>query len=283
MNNIYDTIIVGSGPAGISAAIYLKRYNLNPLVISSGKSALSNTMIENYYGFESISGEDLYNKGIKQAQHLGIEIVTTEVVGIDPYDDMKVITTSGDYHARSVLLATGKARNKLNVKGSKDLIGKGISMCATCDGFFYRGKKLGILGSGSFMESELEVLLRFTKDVTVFSNGVNYINPNVNVVCDEIVEVTGDDHLKSIKTANSEYELDGLFVALGSANALDFANHIGMELDKNNNVLVDSNFMTNVKGIFAAGDVIGGFMQVSKSVSDGAQAALAINNYLKNN
>ena len=283
MSNLYDTIIVGSGPAGISAAIYLKRYNLNPLVISSNKSALSKTLIENYYGIESITGEELYQRGIDQAKKLGIEIVETEVIGIDPYDNMKVETTSGDYNAKTVILATSKARNKLIVKGAKDLVGNGISMCATCDGFFYRGKKLGILGAGSFMEKELEVLERFTKDITIFTNGESYTNDKYPVVTDKVVEVTGEGKLEALKTANDSYNLDGLFVALGSANALDFANHIGLEIDAQNNVVVDKNFMTNVKGLFAAGDVIGGLLQVAKAVSDGAQAALAIKNFLKEN
>ncbi len=277
----YDVIVIGAGPAGISAAIYLKRYNLNPLVISNGKSSLFNAKIENYYGIESISGEELFNNGIKQAKRLGIDVISAEVTNIEPYDNMGVLTTSGYYHTKAILLATGRARNKLNIKGANELIGKGISMCATCDGFFFRGKKIAILGSGAFMEVELDVLKRFTKDITIFTNGEEYESPDFSVVSDKIVEITGTDSIKSIKTTNNEYNIEGLFVALGYANALDFANHIGIELDKDNYFKVDSNMQTNVPGIFAAGDVIGGLLQVSKAVGDGAIAALGIKNYIK--
>ena len=277
----YDVIVIGAGPAGISAAIYLKRYNLNPLVISNGKSSLFNAKIENYYGIESISGEELFNNGIKQAKRLGIDVISAEVTNIEPYDNMGVLTTSGYYHTKAILLATGRARNNLNIKGANELIGKGISMCATCDGFFFRGKKIAILGSGAFMEVELDVLKRFTKDITIFTNGEEYESPDFSVVSDKIVEITGTDSIKSIKTTNNEYNIEGLFVALGYANALDFANHIGIELDKDNYFKVDSNMQTNVPGIFAAGDVIGGLLQVSKAVSDGAIAALGIKNYIK--
>ncbi len=280
MNN-YDVIVIGAGPAGVSAAIYLKRYNLNPLVISNGKSSLFKAKIENYYGIESISGEDLYNNGIKQARRLGIDVITSEVTSIDPYNNMSVLTTTGCYKCKAILIATGKARNKLDIKGANELIGKGISMCATCDGFFYRGKKLGLLGSGAFMEEELDVLKNFTKDITIFTNGDTYKSSEFEVVNDKILEVTGKDSVESIKTINNEYKIDGLFVALGYANALDFANHIGIELDKNNNFKVDSNMQTNVPGIFAAGDIVGGLLQVSKAVGDGAIAALGIKNYIK--
>lgn len=281
--NKYDSIIIGSGPAGISAAIYLKRYNLNPLVITSGNSALSKAKIENYYGIKSISGEDLYNAGIEQAKSLGIEVISDEVVSIDPYDEMSVLTTNSKYNARTIVVATGKSRNKLNVEGAKDYIGNGISMCATCDGFFYRNKSIGILGSNKFMESELEVLKRFTKDITIFTNGLDYKNDEFNVVTDKISKVLGDNKFTGLLCDDKQYNLDGLFVALGSANALDFANHIGLELDSNNSLVVNKDFMTNIPGIFACGDVIGGLLQVSKAVSDGAQTALAIKNYLKNN
>lgn len=154
-------------------------------------------------------------------------------------------------------------------------------MCATCDGFFYRKKKIGILGAGNFMEEELNVLKNFTPNITIFTNGVDYKNDNFPVNTSKVIEVKGDGNLKSIVTEDGEVELDGLFVALGSADAGDFANHMGLSLDDKKNIIVDKGFMTNVKGVFAGGDVIGGMLQVVKAASDGAQAALSIKNYLK--
>lgn len=281
MSKVYDAIIIGAGPAGISTAVYLKRYNLTPLVIYNSIGALENAKIENYYGIKSISGKDLYYEGISQAKNLGIDIVEEEVVSIDPYDSMKVSTTANSYNAKTIVISTGKSRQKLLIKGASKFVGNGISMCATCDGFFYRNKKIGIIGSGAYMEAELEVLKRFTKDITVFTNG-NDCNIE-NAVKDPIVEVFGEDKLEGVKTKNNTYELDGLFVAIGTANALDFANHIGIEIDSNSNIVVDKNYMTNINGVFACGDVIGGLLQVVKAASDGANAALSIKNYLKEN
>lgn len=276
----FDTIIIGSGPAGISAAIYLKRYNLNPLIISNGKTSLSKATIENYYGIDSISGEDLYNNGINQAKRLGISIIEAEVLSIDPFDSMNVKTTKGEYKGKTLFLGLGKSRNKLLVKNANNLLGKGISMCATCDGFFFRNKTIGILGAGRFMEEELEVLKRFTPNITIFTNGDCYTSESFPVVMDKVIEAKGEEKLEAIITENGEYKLDGLFVALGEADGADFANHIGIELDDKKNIVVNKDYMTNVKGVFAGGDCIGGMLQVCKAVSDGAQAALAIKNYL---
>ena len=280
MNN-YDSIIIGAGPAGISAAIYLKRYNLNPLVINSGSSSLEKATIENYYGIKSISGTELFQNGIEQAKSLGVEVIDAEVTAIDSFNGLTVKTTNGSFTGKTIFLGLGKSRTKLNIKGANDLLGKGISMCATCDGFFFRKKAIGIVGSGKFMEEELDVLKNFTPNITIFTDGNPYTNAEFNVVTDKITEVFGDGKLEGLKTSNSTYKIQGLFVAIGSANASDFANHLGIAVDEKKNIVVDKNYMTNVKGIFAGGDCIGGMLQVVKAVSDGAQAALAIKNYIQ--
>lgn len=280
MNN-YDSIIIGAGPAGISAAIYLKRYNLNPLVINSGSSSLEKATIENYYGIKSISGTELFQNGIEQAKSLGVEVIDAEVTAIDSFNGLTVKTTNGSFTGKTIFLGLGKSRTKLNIKGANDLLGKGISMCATCDGFFFRKKAIGIVGSGKFMEEELDVLKNFTPNITIFTDGNPYTNAEFNVVTDKITEVFGDGKLEGLKTSNSTYNIQGLFVAIGSANASDFANHLGIAVDEKKNIVVDKNYMTNVKGIFAGGDCIGGMLQVVKAVSDGAQAALAIKNYIQ--
>lgn len=277
----YDTIIIGQGPAGISCAIYLKRFNFNPLVIAKDYGALAIAhKIDNYYGVESVNGKDLILKGINQAKDLGIEIKNEEVLSIDNLDGLKVITNEGSYEANSIFLAMGKARSTLNVKGLKEFEGKGISYCAICDGFFYRKKSIAIIGSSLYMQSELEVLKRFTDDITIFTNGADLNLPSMKIVKDKILEFKGLDHLEEIVTENGNYKVSGAFIAVGSANALSFASHLGLQID-DSNYLVTKNFKTNLPGIFAGGDIIGGLLQVSKAVSDGANASIEIKKYLQ--
>lgn len=277
---MYDVVIIGQGPAGISCAIYLKRYNINPLVIAKDLGTLEiDTTIENYYGIQSIKGRDLINNGIKQAKELGIEIINEEVLDIVSYPSLEVITKNNKYQAKSIFLALGKSKEKVFIKGLKEFEGKGVSYCATCDGFFYRNKKIGIIGSGDYMLLELEVLKNLSKDIYVFSDKEMAIE-GVNVINEELVEVYGEDVLKGVKTTKNDYELDALFVALGSQTGLTFAKHLGLFLDDKNNIVVN-NYMTNIDGIFAGGDVIGGLPQIVKAASDGANAALEIKKYLK--
>jgi len=276
-----DVIIIGKGPAGISCAIYLKRYNLNPLVIAKDYGTLSNnSLIENYYGIESINGRELIDKGVEQAKKLGIEIKEEEVLSIENYDNYEVITKNNTYKAKAIFLATGKTREKVFTKGFKDFEGKGISYCATCDGFFYRKKKIGIMGSGDYMLSELEVLKNFTNDIIIFSN--EKIESEFEVVNDKIIEFYGEEKLQGVRTKEKEYELDAMFIALGSQSGFSFSKHLGIVLDEFDNIVVDENYMTNLEGIFAGGDVIGGLLQVAKAVSDGAIAATRIKKYLTN-
>ncbi|MCR5787186.1 MAG: FAD-dependent oxidoreductase [Acholeplasmatales bacterium] len=279
---MFDTIIIGNGPAGISAAIYLKRFNYNPLVIAKDNGALGkSSYIDNYYGIPHIKGTDLVDAGIAQAKSLGIEVLEEEVISIDyGAKGYTVNTKENHYDGLTVFLATGKARNSLILKGLNEYEGKGVSYCAICDGFFFRNKKLAVIGEGDFMQNELETLLKFTKDITVFTNGQTTNSDYENIVTDKLVEIIGDnEHVTAIKTDKNEYDVDGIFIAYGSANAVSFAKHMGLVTDSQNNLIV-KDFQTNIKGIFAGGDVIGGLLQVSKAVSDGANAAIEIKKYL---
>lgn len=278
----YDTIIIGKGPAGISAAIYLKRYNLNPLVIGYGLGALETpTKIENYYGFDSIDGKELISKGIQQAKKLDIEVVDDEVLGIAFEDDYCVTTKNAKYNGKTIFLATGKNRVKLKALNVKQFEGKGISYCATCDGFFYRKKRIAVVGSKDYMLQELKALENFTKDITVFTDGMPLeVDVDYPVVLDKIISFNGDDTLKEISVKGKAYPADAAFIAVGSAQALDFCKHLGIIVDELNYIKVDENFMTNIPGVFAGGDVIGGLLQISKAVSDGANAAGKIKQYI---
>src|SRR5665647_1933185 len=274
-----DVIIIGKGPAGISAAIYLKRANIDVLVIGKGKGSLEKAeAIENYYGFvEPINGSELLSRGIAQAERLGVEILSDEVVGIKQEEGFVVETSHSEYKAKVILLATGMSRAGLKVKGFESLSGKGISFCAVCDGFFYRNKALAVIGNGDYAASEIVDLNHFTNDHDITTDK---LAAGQVTVSDKIIEIKGQDRVEAIITDKGEYPVDGIFVAMGTASATDFAKSLGA-LTEGINLIVNENFMTTVDGIFAAGDCIGGFWQVSKSVSDGANASKHIIKYLK--
>ena len=278
---IYDSIIIGKGPAGISAAIYLKRYGYNPLVIGKDGGALEKAhLIENYYGIESITGNDLIESGINQAKRLGIDVLTEEVVDISFFDNLTVTTKDNVYQAKTIVLALGASRNRY-VKADKF---EGVSYCATCDGFFYRKKKLALIGNGSYMKHELEVLENISKDITIFTDGLPLeveVNPEIKVITDKITDIIGDERIRTIVAGNERVDIDGAFIAKGNASGFTIAKHLGIALD-NNSIVVDGDYMTNIPGIFACGDVIGGLLQVSKAVSDGALCATGVNKFLKN-
>ncbi len=277
-----DCIIIGMGPCGISCATYLKRANKDVLVIGKDLGALSKASeIENYYAVGKISGEKLATKGLKEAISLGINCLHDEVLAIEYLDNgYKVITKKNSYESKTIMLALGKVRNSFNE--AKKFEGKGVSYCATCDGFFYRKKKIAIVGYNNYMAIELDYLLNLTKDIIIFTNGnkMEVDNKGLLVVEDKISSFNGENKLESITAASTTYDVDGCFIALGSQNAFTLAKQLGLEI-KDNNLIVDNNYMTNVPGIFAGGDVIGGLLQVAKAVSDGAIASINIINFLK--
>ena len=281
---MYDTIVIGNGPAGISGAIYLKRFNYNVLVIGKDLGALEGDhYIDNYYGLKHIKGSDLINSGIEQARDLGIDVLKDEVVAIEyGANGFVVKTINSTYETKTVFLTAGKPRTKLLIGSLKEYEGKGISYCAICDGFFFRNKKIGIVGNSYYMKNELEVLKKFSNDITVFTNGLDTDVLDTKVVKDKLVTFTGDENkLTGLDTLNAHYDLDACFIAIGSANATSFAKHLGLQIDEKDNIVVN-NFMTNIPGIFAGGDIIGGLAQVSKAVCDGALASLEIKKYLSN-
>lgn len=282
---MYDAIVIGGGPSGATAAIYLQRFKKNVLLIMKDSGALGKTAhIDNYYGFvDTITGPELLERGINQAKRLGVEVIEDEVLSIDSFPGFTLKTIHGEYKSKTVLLATGKNQVNLKVKGFNDFIGKGISYCAICDGFIYRNKKIGLVGNKEFMEEELEILKNFSEDITIFTNGLPLdVTVEKPVVLEKITEIKGTETVNKVVTDNKEYDVDVLFIAIGSPSASDFALRLGAFLD-NNNIVVDESFMTNVPGLFASGDCIGGLLQIVKAASDGAHAAIAINKYLKNN
>lgn len=278
---IYDVIIIGSGPAGISAALYAKRRKLSVLVISKGKGALEKAeKIENYYGFpKGITGKELYENGIKQVKALNVDIVEDEVVSLTYTENFEINTVNLNYIAKSVILATGANRLTPNIKGIREFEGKGVSYCAICDAFFYKGKDVAVLGNGNYAIHEMEQLKPVVNSVTILTNGDEIVeNRDVDVEVDsrKIREFRGNNKIQEIEFEDGKKQpISGVFVALGTASSNDLARKIGARIE-NNHIVVNENMETTVPGLFACGDCTGGLLQISKAVYEGAKAGLAV-------
>lgn len=295
MENI---VIIGVGPAGISAALYAARGNMNPLVINNGIGALEKAeKIENYYGLEQpLSGKELYERGISQAEALGVRILDAEVLGISGFDTFTVKTTAGDFDTVSVILATGGKRSAPKIPGLKEFEGRGVSYCAVCDAFFYRGKEVAVVGNGEFALHEAEELRNVTQDVTIYTDGkepeFSREHP-IAVNTMKIQAIEGDDKVSGLlmqsDTAaqdaeapeNSFYPADGVFVALGTAGSTEIARQMGAEITDKGNIKTDEEMATTIPGLFAAGDCTGGLLQVSKAVYEGSMAAISAGKYVR--
>lgn len=271
-------VIVGSGPAGCSAALYAARAGMETTVISKGIGALQKAeQIQNYYGFEEgITGAELYRRGVAGAQAVGTQFVTAEVVGLDYAATLVVQTTAGDYPADAVILATGTGRIAPKIAGLAEHEGRGVSYCATCDAFFYRGKTAAVLGTGEYALHEVQVLLPLAGKVILCTNGepLTAEFPAGVTVCTEKLEaIEGEETVTALRLAGGGLlPADGLFVALGVAGSAALARKLGAPVE-NGRIVVDEKMQTGIPGLFAAGDCTGGMLQVCKAVYEGALAA----------
>ena len=279
---IYDVIIIGAGPAGISAGLYTQRANKKTLIIYNEKSSLEKAnKIENYYGFPNgISGKELYQNGIMQAKNLGIELKKEEVIKIEKIKEtFEVSTINRKYISRNVILATGNKKNTPDIKGIKELEGKGISYCAICDGFFYRGKDVAVLGSGDYAISEVNDLLNVANKITILTNKKkmpDFRAENVKVETRGVIAVKGENQLESIELEDgTKLEVDGLFVAQGVAGSTDFARKLGA-LVKDNKIVVSDKMETTIQGLYACGDCVGGIYQIAKAINEGMMAGMNV-------
>lgn len=283
---MYDVIIIGAGPAGISAALYAKRANREVLVLYSGESQLEKAeKIENYYGFDGgISGKELYKNGIAQAETLGVKVRREEVLKLSVNASMNFEVSSADnkYEGRSLIIAAGSKKLKPDIKNTEAFEGRGISYCAVCDGFFYRNKNVAVLGSEAYALSEAEELENIAGSVKILTDGRPAPDTDkFEVITKKIAEFSGNGRLgKVIFEDKSELEADGVFIAQGSAGGADFAKKLGIVLD-GNNIRVKEDMSTNIPGVFACGDITGGMLQVGKAVYEGAEAGLSAVKYLK--
>ena len=284
---MYDVIIVGGGPAGISASLYTQRANLKTLVLFKEELSLNKAnKIENFYGFENgINGNTLYKTGLNQAKKIGVHLLKEEVTDISKEELFTVKTLNNEFKSKSLILATGISKNKAKIKGIDEFEGRGISYCAICDGFFYRNKNVAVIGNGDFAISETNDLQNIVKKATILTNGMNipeYRAHNVEINEKIIKSIRGTDKVeKIIFEDDSVIKIDGVFIAEGVAGSTDFARKIGAKID-NNKIFVNNNMETTVKGLYACGDCTGDLYQISKAVYEGTIAGLEVIKFIKN-
>jgi thioredoxin reductase (NADPH) len=293
----YDVVIIGGGPAGLSAGIYAARGRQSTLLIEKGAvggQIINAELVENYPGFaDGISGIDLTQTMHRQATKFGLETLYAEVTAIEVTGKQKTVKTSdGDFIAGAIIIAGGAERQKLGVPGEGQYTGKGVSYCATCDGAFFRNKKVVVVGGGNVAVTEALELTRFASKVTVIHRRNElratkivqekaFANPKIEFLWDSAVEaITGNDFVKKITVANlktgkkSVMDVDGVFVSVGSQPATGYLKGI-LTLDVNGAIIVNDRLETSVPGIFAAGDIrSGSIRQVVPAAGDGAVAAI---------
>lgn len=279
-------VIVGNGPAGISAALYAVRSGLHTTVIGKDAGALTRAdKVENYYGFvEAIEGKTLVDNGIKQAERLGVQMVKDEVVGLDFEDKLVVKTTEGNFAADAVILATGTQRAAAKVDGVDRLEGRGVSYCATCDAFFYRGKDVAVIGTGEYALHEALDLLPVVGSVTILTNGGQpevEIPETIKVVTEAIQSIDGTDTVSGVTFKNGEQlAVAGVFMAIGVAGSGALAKKLGANV-QGTKIIVDAKMQTGIPGLYAAGDCTGGLLQIVKAAHEGAIAGMEASKYIR--
>ncbi len=299
-----EVIIVGSGPAGLTAAIYAARANLKPLVISGlergGQVTLTDDL-ENFPGFpDGLGGYDMYQLFEKQAQRFGSELLYDVATEVDLTGDVKIVKTADQvFEAKSVIIATGSTPKRLGVPGEDEYVGKGVSYCATCDGFFFAGKHVVVVGGGNSALDEGLFLTRHARQVTIIHRRDRlradailqkraFDNEKVDFVWDTVVEeIEGNGNmvsslkLKNVKTGeSSNYPLDGIFIFIGHYPNVDlFKGQV--ELDEMNYIKTDHRTRTNLEGVFACGDVQDSiYRQAITAAGSGCQAGMEAEKYV---
>ena len=284
-------LILGAGPAGVSAALYARRGGADVRVVFKGygTGALGKAeLIQNYYGPAApLSGAELEKQGIDNAKAIGIEFVEDELIALDYRTDAQGflgISSRQTYEADSLIIAAGATRRTLSLPGLKELEGHGVSYCASCDGFFYRGKTVAVLGSGEYAMHEAKFLLPHAAKVLLFSNGEELtaeLPAGAEHRAGRLTAIEGDSRVSgAVFEDGTKLPIDGLFVAIGTAGSTELARRLGV-MTEENNIRVDAQMATNVPGVFAAGDCTGGLLQIAKAVHEGAVAGLSAVKFLR--
>jgi thioredoxin reductase (NADPH) len=299
---MYDLIIIGSGPAGLTAAIFARRQGMNTLVLDnpSQPSNMEITpMLENYPGFGSITGKDLIDKMKKQVNDHGCEIKQDKVIVILRQNDHFLLKAREDYGAKAVILATGLKYRKANVPGEEKFLGKGVSYCVVCDGPLFKNRDIAIIGGGDsavkgalFMEGMAKNVYIIHRRNELRAEKIlqdRLFKSSIKILWDSVAEeITGKDFVESIKIRNvktdelSSLPVNGVFMEIGSVPATNLIKDLGITLDNDGFIIVNEKRETNVPGIFAAGDISNNQLkQDITAAADGAIAAISAYNHIK--
>ncbi|MCK4369141.1 MAG: thioredoxin-disulfide reductase [Dehalococcoidales bacterium] len=298
----YEVVIIGGGPAGLTAGLYTSRAGLKSLLVERGMfggQIVNAPLVENYPGFpEGITGPELGSLMHQQATKYGLETVTAEVTGVEVGQPYKIVTTEGNFEAEAIIIAAGSEYYKLGVPGEEMLLGHGVSYCATCDGFFFRGREVAVVGGGDAAVTDALELAQHASKVYVIHRRDQlragqvlqqraFAEPKIEFIWNTVVEeIVGEQLVKGLRLRNvkthqlSTLEVAGVFVAVGlKPNSQPFADIV--ELSETGHIVTDELMATSVPGLFAAGDIRRkSARQIASAVGDGATAALSVFSYL---
>ncbi len=294
----YDLIIIGGGPAGLSGAIYASRYKMKTLVFSKkiGGTISEAHNVENYPGFDSISGAELMEKFESQAKKFGTEIMYDEIVNVEKKDDEFIIQTysSEKYEAKFLLLAMGTDHKKLNIPGEEELLGRGVSYCATCDAAFFKDKTVAVIGGNDSAAQSSIILSEYAKKVYLIYRKEKLrceptwcekieANPKIETLYNtNVTHVEGEQKVEKIKLDNDkELIVDGLFIEIGLIPSTVIANKLGVKMDADGYIIVDATQKTSADKIYAAGDITTASNKFWQVITASAEGALAANSIYK--
>jgi len=303
-SRVYEVIIIGGGPAGLTAGLYTSRSRLSTLLIETGLlggQITTTELIENYPGFpEGINGSELSQLMENQAKRFGLEIIQQEVIEVRLEGDRRVVRThESDYFSKTLIISSGTEYRKLGIPGEDAFIGRGVSFCATCDGAFFKDSRIVVVGGGDSALTEALFLTKFAKEVIIIHRRDalratkiyqerTFANPKINFLWNSVVqEIKGDKMVQSILVKNiktnevKEVQTEGIFLFVGISPKTQFLKGL-VQMDEGGYILTNENCETSVKGIFAAGDCRKKLLrQVTTAVGDGATAAFAVEKYLE--
>lgn len=299
---IYDVIIIGGGPAGMTAAIYAAKREMKTLLIEKGLLGgymrLTNH-IENYPGFTHISGNELSDRMEEQVRNNKVEIINGEATKLELEEKTKKVHVADKiYEAKAVIIAVGGGHKKLEAKGEKEFTGRGVSYCATCDAPFYKDKVVAVIGGGNSAIADALYISEVAKKTYLIHRRSSLraeeqrvkklMEQKVEILLNTgVEEILGDKFVNAIKIKNLEtgeqrkIQVDGVFISIGTVPNSEIAKEAGVKTDEKGYIKVNSQQETNIEGVFAAGDVTGGVLQIATAVGEGCIAALSAYKYVK--
>ena len=295
-DNVYDVIILGSGPAGLQAAIHAARAKVSVLVMGKpSKSSLHRAHIENYCCMEKTAGEDLLQQGIQQAEAAGTDFMYEDVVKVSQEDQWFIIRneSGADLRCRALILAMGISRNKLRVPGEKELLGRGVSYCVDCDGGFFRNEPVLVVGNESAAASGALTMTFYASHVHLVCDQLDIAEALAHQVKEsevtiyqgrQVTEITGQEEVEGVLLDDgTRLEVKGVFIELGAKGAIELASSLGVAMDPESPqyIATDKKQRTNISGVLAAGDICGLPWQLAKAVGEGCVAGLEAAAYAK--